>query len=137
MTSLHDYSDIIDLPRPEPQRHTRMPISARAAQFAPFAALSGYGAVIDEVSRHTEEKPILDESVRQDINRILLYLKKHPDRPEPVRVEYFLPDKKKSGGSFETAAGLVEKVDDYKQLLTLSNGIVIPFNDILEIVISQ
>lgn len=133
MTSLHDYSDIIDLPRPEPQRHTRMPVSARAAQFAPFAALSGYTSVIEEISRHTEEKPNLDESVKQEINRSLLYLKKHPGSPEPVRVEYFLPDPKKSGGSFETASGPVEKVDDYEKALILADGLRIPFDDILGI----
>lgn len=135
MTGLHDYSDIIDLPRPEPQRHTRMPIAARAAQFAPFAALSGYAAVIEEVSRHTEEKPNLDESAKQEINRALLYLKKHPEHTEPVRVEYFLPDPKKSGGSFETFIGYAEMVDDYKQVLALSGGSVIPFANILSLTI--
>ena len=136
MTGIHDYSDIIDMPRPEPQRHTRMPLGARAAQFAPFAALSGYSSVIEEISRHTEEKPILDESAKQEINRGLLYLKKHPDRTEPVRVDYFLPDLKKSGGSFETALGRVEKVDDYEKILALSDGLRIPFDDILELVVS-
>ena len=133
MTGLHDYSDIIDMPRPEPKRHTRMPVSARAAQFAPFAALSGYASVIEEISRHTEEKPNLDESVKQKINRRLLSLKKHPDRFRAVRIEYFLPDTKKSGGSFETAAGQVEKVDEVDQKLILSDGTIIPFDDILDI----
>ncbi len=133
MTGIHDYSDIIDKPRPEPKRHTRMPVSARAAQFAPFAALSGYASVIEEVSRQTEEKPNLDESVKQKINRRLLSLKKHPDRFGPVRVNYFLPDSKKSGGSFETATGRVEKVDDFSRTLILGKGIVIPFDDILDI----
>ena len=133
MTGLHDYSDIIDMPRPEPKRHTRMPVGARAAQFAPFAALSGYASVIEEISRHTEEKPNLDESVKQKINRRLLSLKKHPDRFRTVRIEYFLPDKKKSGGSFETAAGQVEKVDEAAQKLILSDGTIIPFDDILDI----
>ena len=137
MTGIHDYSDIIDMPRPEPKRHTRMPISARAAQFAPFAALSGYASVIEEVSRHTEEKPNLDESVKQEINRALLYLKKHPERTEPIRVEYFLPDQKKSGGSFESVTGTAVKVDDYEQVLILSDGHRIPFDDILELVVSQ
>ena len=137
MTGLHDYSDIIDMPRPEPKRHTRMPVGARAAQFAPFAALSGYASVIEEISRHTEEKPNLDESVKQKINRRLLSLKKYPDRFRTVRVEYFLPDSKKSGGSFETVTGQVEKVDDFDQTLILSNGISIPFDDILELVISH
>ena len=123
------------MPRPEPKRHTRMPVSARAAQFAPFAALSGYGAVIEEVSRHTEEKPYLDESVKQEINRSLLYLKKHPGRSDPVLVEYFLPDQKKSGGSFETVTGHVEKVDDFAQTLILSEGISIPFDNILAIAV--
>ena len=97
------YGDIIDHPHWVSPKHPPMSLYDRAAQFAPFAALSGYSSVIEEISRHTEEKPILDESAKQEINRGLLYLKKHPDRAEPVRVDYFLPDLKKSGGSFETA----------------------------------
>ena len=135
MTSIHDYSDIIGLPRPEPQRHTRMSRQARAAQFAPFAALTGFSSVIEEISRTTVEKPQLDDSVKQQINRRLLYLKNHPEHPDPVRIVYFLPDEKKSGGSIETIIARVDSVDDYKQQLVLSAGIRIPFHDILDLIL--
>ena len=136
MTSIHDYSDIISLPRPEPKRHTRMSIQARAAQFAPFAALSGYAAVIEEISRNTDEKPILDESVLQKINRRLLFLQSHPEPDLPIRITRFVPDPKKSGGRIETIVESVKKVDDYKKQLILTDGQIIAFEDILDITIN-
>ncbi len=137
MTSVHYYEDIIDLPHPDPKRHTRMSVQARAAQFMPFAALTGYAAVIDEVSRTTEEKPILDESEKQKINRRLLYLREQAGQAGNIRVVYFLPDMKKAGGSIETACAPVKKIDDFSRMLILQVGRRIPFDDIISIRLTE
>ena len=133
MSSIHDYDDIIGMPRPEPKRHTRMPIPARAAQFMPFAALTGYAAVIEEITRQTEEKPFLDENEKQLIDRELRSLKSHPDPLEKVSITYFLPDRKKEGGSIRTLTAAVGKVDEFAGRLLLTDGREIPFDDILAI----
>ena len=133
MTSIHQYDDIMDLPHPDPKRHTRMSVQARAAQFMPFAALTGYTSVIEEITRKTEERPLLDESEKQRIGRKLRRLKNHPDPEQMVRITYFLPDLKKEGGSIETLSSAVKKVDEFARQLILADERKIPFSDLLEI----
>ena len=132
-TSIHYYDDIIDLPHPDPdpKTHIRMPVADRAAQFKPFAALTGYADVIEEVSRTTEDRIILDEAEKAAINRKLLVLQHNiQSRPE-VSVTYYKPDRKKSGGSYETAKGRAEKIDLYEQCILLENGPEISFDRII------
>lgn len=133
MTSIHDYSDIINLPRPEPKRHLRMPLSDRSAQFSPFAALTGYSGVIDEADRVTEEKIYLDEREKELINRRLTKLQSQIDRHPKVKITVYAPDLKKKGGSYPTYQDRLEKIDTYERILILTNGSKVKFDDIIRI----
>ena len=137
MKSIHNYDDIYDLPRPEPRRHTRMSAAARAAQFMPFAALTGYASVIEEVSRTTDEKLQLDENEINSINKKLRFLKAHGNRTRSVQIRSFRKDTKKEGGSYVTAEGRVKKIDEYSGYLTMEDGTVIAFDGIISIQINK
>ena len=133
MKSIHDYTDIINMPRPEPKRHLRMSSSDRAAQFSPFAALTGFSGVIDEIGRVTEEKIILDEKEKDRINRILVTLQSEIIRKPVITITAFIPDLKKAGGSYQTCKGILLKIDEYKRQLILTNVLKIHFDDIIRI----
>lgn len=128
-----DYNDIIHLPHPEPKNHPRMPMEARAAQFAPFAALTGYDAVISETARLTDRQEVLDEEQQQLLNRQFLLLLEHIAEHPTVTIAYFVADEKKAGGSYQSVTGHVKRYDDYLQLLILSDDRQIPLHDIIEI----
>ena len=96
------YSDIINLPHPESRTHPRMPRSDRAAQFAPFAALTGYDDAVAEAGRLTSSKIELDENELERLDRALAYLTEHQAAHPAVTVTYFVPDDKKSGGAYFT-----------------------------------
>lgn len=128
-----DYNDIIHLPHPEPKNHPRMPMEARAAQFAPFAALTGYDAVISETARQTDRQEVLDEEQQQLLNRQFLLLLEHIAEHPTVTITYFVADEKKAGGSYQSVTGSVKRYDDYLQQLIMSDGHQIPLHDIFEI----
>ena len=128
-----DYTDIIHLPHPEPKNHPRMPMEARAAQFAPFAALTGYDAVISETARLTDRQEVLDEEQQQLLNRQFLLLLEHIAEHPTVTITYFVADEKKAGGSYHSVTGHVKRYDDYLQQLIMSDGRQIPLHDIIEI----
>lgn len=129
----HQYDDIINLPHPVSVTHPRMSLIDRAAQFSPFAALTGYDAAIQETARLTSEKIELDEDGKAalDTKRHLLLdrLGEHPE----VAITYFLPDEKKAGGVYVTVTGKVKKLDTYGRSLVMADGTLIPLDDILEI----
>ena len=127
----HQYDDIIDLPHPVSENHPQMPMIDRAAQFSPFAALTGYDAAIVETARLTDQKRELSEDQKQAIGRQLHELQKRIRTHPSVTVVYFEPDRRKSGGSYKTVTGTADKVDEYTGCLHLSNGIKIPFEYIL------
>lgn len=129
----HKYDDIIDLPRHESRTHPPMPVSDRAAQFAPFAALTGHSAAVEETARLTGERVELDESCKEIINRQLTVLKERSDEEPSVSVVYFVEDMRKSGGEYVTVTGCVRKVDAYKRLMVLTDGTRIPIDEIIEI----
>ena len=133
MKSIHDYSDIINLPRPEPRYHQRMPIGDRAAQFAPFAALTGFSGVIEETGRVTEVKIHLTEREIERLNRKLQKLQKEIKKQPSVTITYFVQDTKKSGGSYQEFRGNLKNIDTYKNQLVFTNGMKISFEDILNI----
>ena len=133
MTSIHDYSDIIHIERPEPKYHHRMPLADRAAQFAPFAALTGFSEVIDEAGRFTTEKHELDDREKNRINRILNMIQKDIIQEPFVKITFFVQDEKKYGGNYQTISGRVKKIDIYDKNLVLTNGLRIDFDNILEI----
>ena len=127
------YNHMINRPRPVSPTRPRMSLSRRAAQFAPFAALTGFDGVIRETARQTEAETTLEEEEIGAIDRCLRQLKQDlPQRPV-VRVRFFCPDGRKSGGAFETRRGIVVKIDEYLQNITLQNGENIPFRHIVQL----
>lgn len=127
------YQEIIDLPHHVSKTHQQMPMSDRAAQFSPFAALTGYNSAIRETGRLTEERIELDEEALMALNmRYQLLIDSLKECPE-VRITYFKPDERKSGGAYLTITGVVKKVDDYKRLITMQDGMIIPLDDVLMI----
>ena len=130
------YDDIINMERPVSKRHPPMPLANRAAQFAPFAALTGYEAVIEEAARLTARQIELDEDAKAEINRQLRALAARTDPPgEPVQVEltWFEPDGLKLGGAYRTELVLVRRVDQSYHLLELSDRSLIEINRVLNV----
>ena len=121
----HPYDDIIDLPHHVSERHPQMSMYNRAAQFAPFAALTGHNAAITEVARLTETEQELSESDAEVLNRKLAYLHSLDEKPT-ISVTYFVPDDKKEGGSYHTATGIVKSVEPDKGVLQFEDGTGIP-----------
>ena len=128
----HYYDDIIDLPHHVSATRPRMSMIDRAAQFSPFAALTGYDAAIKETGRLTDRRIELSEESCAALDRKQqLLLENLADQPE-VSVTYFVPDERKSGGAYVTVTGIVKKVDDYQRLLLLTDGTKIPLDEILD-----
>ena len=121
-----DYDDIVNLPHYEPKRHPRMSMMARAAQFAPFAAVAGHDAAIREEGRVTDEWTDIGESESKELdNKMALLITRQTENPM-VTIEYFLPDSRKSGGTYQTIAGNVRRIDDYERVVELTDGRKIP-----------
>ena len=130
---MNQYEDIINLPHHVSPTRPQMPMSDRAAQFAPFAALTGYDAAIIETGRLTDERIELDEGALTALNmRYQLLMDALDDKPE-VTITYFQPDERKAGGKYVSAVGTVKKVDDFERLITMQDGTKIPMDDILSI----
>lgn len=127
------YDDIIDLPHHVSYRHARMSRIDRAAQFSPFAALTGYEAAVQETARLTEGQKELDETARTLLNEKLRMLADFLDKRPQVTITYFRPDERKSGGAYVTVSGTVRAVDEYAHTVTMSDGTVIPMGHIREI----
>lgn len=127
------YEDIINLPHHVSPTRPRMSMADRAAQFSPFAALSGYGDAVQETARLTDRKIDLDENARAALDEKLRFLAETVEGHPSVTITYFLPDKRKDGGEYIAAAGAVKKVDSVQRELVMMNGTRIPLEDILEI----
>ena len=133
----HDYDDIINLPHYEPKHHPRMSMWNRAAQFAPFAALTGYDAAIQESGRLTDNWVGLSESGNVEMNRkIELIVSMLPEHPS-VTIEYFVPDDHKAGGSYQTYTGNVKRIDEYEQMMVMTDGKKIELGMISNITITD
>lgn len=116
------YDDMVNLPYPFQSDRPRMSRVERAAQFSPFAALTGYGDVVRETARLTDEKPELDEEQKAAINETLLELQRRAaERPE-AEVVYFQPDKRKAGGRYVTKRGAVRRIDEVNRAVIFSDG---------------
>ena len=126
----HKYDDIINLPHHVSEKHPQMPMIDRAAQFSPFAALTGYDAAIVETARLTDRKRELSEDQKQVISKALYNLQRRIKTSPVVTVTFFQPDERKSGGAYRTVTGTAKKVDEYLGVLELTGGTVIPFDDI-------
>ena len=127
------YEDIIDLPHHVSYRHPRMSRIDRAAQFAPFAALTGYGAAVEETARLTEGLTELDETARALLNEKLRMLADFLDSEPQISITYFRPDERKTGGSYVTVSGTIKIVDEYARTVVMTDQAVIPMEHIREI----
>ena len=124
------YDDIIHLPHPTSPKHPRMLMADRAAQFSPFAALSGHGDAIAETARLTDRRVELEEDDRVELDRRLSLLLEHiRERPE-VTVTWFQPDERKEGGMYRTTTGRLKKHRERERTLVLEDGTEIPMGDI-------
>lgn len=119
-----NYDDIIDLPHPVSEKYPRLSRAQRAAQFNPFAALTGYDAAVDETSRLTEEERFLDEEGVNEINSILFDLKMRLKERPRATICYFEPDDRKAGGAYRTLTGTVEKIDEYNGTIQIDKKTV-------------
>ena len=126
------YGDIIGLPHFEPKRHMRMSLYKRAAQFAPFAALTGYGDAVKEVARYTEKGIELSEDEADQMDReLMLLLSKNSEKPD-ITFYYFKPDERKTGGAFCSLTGKIKKIDFINRELCLEDGQRILLENILD-----
>ena len=129
----HSYDDIINLPNPTSTKHPRMPLSDRAAQFSPFAALTGHEAAIKETARRTDEKLMLSDEVIAEINVKLNLIAETIGTQQRIRITYFVPDNKKAGGAYISCSGCVKKIDEYEHTVVMEDKTVIPIEQISDI----
>ena len=127
------YEDILNLPHHVSKTRPQMSMLDRAAQFSPFAALTGYDDAIKETGRLTDEKIEMDEDRKAALDMKQAYLIEMIDEQPEISITYFLPDAKKSGGAYVTVTGNLKRFDEYERLLILTDGKKIPMDDIAEI----
>ena len=128
----HKYDDIINLPHHVSKKHPQMSLHDRAAQFSPFAALTGHKAAINETARLTDEKQILSEDVIAKLNEQLNLIKENISTNPIVTITYFVPDDRKSGGAYISNTGVVKKINEYNHTVILTDKTVIPIEQISE-----
>lgn len=129
----HRYDDIIDLPHHVSGTHPQMSMSERAAQFSPFAALTGHKDAVKETARLTDEWVDLDENSREDLDRKMGLLKEHLKEYPEVDITYFQPDTKKTGGAYRLVSGTIKKIDMYEHTIVMEDGEILPMEYIIEI----
>ena len=129
--SSRQYEDIIGLPHPVSRRHPPMARQERAAQFAPFAALAGHGAILREAARQTENRPALSEDAQTALDAHLRLLAGRLEEHPTVNATYFLPDEKKAGGACVTVSGQVLRLREFPPALCLAGGAEIPLSALL------
>lgn len=127
------YDDIIYLPRHVSTTRPHMAAIDRAAQFSPFAALTSHGAAIKETARLTEERAELDEHMKGVLNDRLQIIADSLKEHFEIEITYFQPDAKKNGGTYVTAISTVKKIDEYERFVVMTDGSVIPIDEIISI----
>ena len=129
----HEYDDIINLPHHVSAERPHMPMIDRAAQFKPFAALTGYDAAIVETARLTDAKRELTEEQKEAIGIQLRALRDRLKTDPQVSVTWFVPDSRKVGGAYKTVSGAARRVDETRGVLEMRSGAVIAFDDIISL----
>lgn len=141
MSDVFPYEDIVNLPHPQSGRHPQMPLESRAAQFAPFAALTGHNDAIAETARLTtafaELSPDQQQTLSIKLNYILALTTKAISTDTPIspslQITYFKPDAHKVGGAYVTITGTIKKIEETYDLLTLTDGTKIPLSSITDL----
>ena len=131
------YDDILALPHPEPRTHPRMSLHDRAAQFSPFAALTGHSAAIAETGRLTASRITLDESEIARVDAALQRLRELLPQEPMASITYFVPDERKAGGNYQTVTGTARRIDTANGVLLLTDQRAIPIPDILDVAIQK
>ena len=124
------YDSIINLPHFKDPDRPQMSMHDRAAQFAPFKALTGYEDSINETSRYTESRPELSDAQRSDLDMALSELRYNLENLPPVTAEYFIPDMRKPGGLMKTVTGKITEYNEPKEQIVFEDGTVITFDDL-------
>lgn len=130
---MKSYDKIINLPHYEPKYHQRMSIYNRAAQFAPFAALTGYEDAVAETGRLTENEKLLNDDLKNVIDMKLQIVEEHIKDNQSINVLYFVKDKRKAGGKYIKYSGNVKKIDKISQEIIFKDNTKICFDKILDI----
>ena len=133
MRTSNKYDEILSLPHHVSKTRPQMPMSDRAAQFAPFAALTGYDSAIKETGRLTDERIELDEEALAALDRKYQLLMDTLDDAPEVTIIYFQPDERKAGGQYVSATGTVKKVDTFGRRILLQDGTRIPLDSVYDL----
>ena len=127
------YDDMIHLPHHVSNKHPHMAVSDRAAQFSPFAALTGHNAAIKETARLTEKRVEIDETMKVVLSdKLRIVLECMYEYPQ-IAITYFKPDERKNGGAYVTITGTVKRIDEYKRVVIMTGETEIPINEISSI----
>lgn len=126
------YGAIINFEHPTSKKHKRMSMMNRAAQFAPFAALTGYDEAIRETGRYTSEKVELDENQKDILDEKLFLIMGKSEKPV-VQITYFVPDEKKTGGEYVTIEGKIKKTDNFEHTIVMQDNTIIKIEMITDI----
>ena len=129
----HKYDDILYLPHPVSRRRGSMSNYDRAAQFSPFAALTGFDATIEEAGRLTDRRIELDEAEKELLNEKLQEILEHIDAQPQVTITHFVYDQRKAGGAYISTTGRVKKIDTYSRAILFTDGTAIPVSEIVGI----
>jgi len=127
------YDDIINLPRHVSKTRPHMKVINRAAQFSPFAALTGYDAAVKETARLTDERVELDEYMKDALSHRLQIIEDQLEEHPEIAITYFQPDVKKNGGAYVTAISAARKIEKYERVVVMTDGTVIPIDEIISI----
>ncbi len=127
------YDSIMNLTRPLSKKHPPMALADRAAQFAPFAALTGYEDAVKEEARLTDSKQALSEEENRDLNQKITWLLSHSHLCPLVTVTYFVPDQKKTGGHYQSHTGPLHYIDTVEEILVFADKTVVSLSKILEL----
>lgn len=126
------YDEIINLSRPK-SKHPQMTLEQRSAQFAPFAALTGYEGQIKETARLTDKRLELDEEAKSILDTKIQIIKEKIAQQPQIEITYFVPDNKKDGGRYKTVNSIIRKIDEYYNKIIMNNGISIDIGEIIDI----
>lgn len=129
----HPYEDIINLPHHVSSNRVHMSVYDRAAQFSPFAALTGFDGAIQETARLTDQRIELDEAEKTILDEKLRIVQENLSRYQEVEFIYFRSDEHKTGGEYITVRGVVKKIDAYERVAVMQNGTRIPIEEIVDI----